>query len=105
MYDSASDTIVPYVSAPVASSVMPPVFRIDVSIFAISFFDRSGEIANRLSPRCIDFITRLLAVYITCGLCGDRKHGVVQVQRSESSAEWVFCRVRSSALRRSRSRL
>ena len=73
MYDSDSDTTVPYVSAPVASSVMPPVYFIDVSIFPTCFFDRSGEIATILSPRCTDFITRLLPAYITCGLCGERK--------------------------------
>jgi hypothetical protein len=43
-YDSASATTVPYVSAPVASSVMPPVLFMLVSIFAHCFFDRSGEI-------------------------------------------------------------
>ena len=57
--DSLSDTTVPYVSAPVASGVMPPVFRIEVSIFAISRFDRSGEIGRRSSPRLVLFMTRL----------------------------------------------
>ena len=60
--DSASATTVPYVSAPVASSVMPPVLFMLVSIFAICFFDRSGEIGYRLSPRFVDFITRFPAV-------------------------------------------
>src|SRR5690349_9786497 len=59
MYDSCSTTTVPYVSAPVASIVMPPVLRIDVSIFAICFLERSGEIGYRLSPRCVLLRTRL----------------------------------------------
>src|SRR5689334_879331 len=57
--DSLSDTIVQYVSAPVASLVMPPVVRVDTRIFVVSIVERSGEIANRSSPRLVDFSTRL----------------------------------------------
>src|SRR5678815_2132499 len=56
--DSLSDTIVQYVSAPVASLVMPPVVRVDTRIFIVSSVDRSGEIAKRLSPRFVDLRTR-----------------------------------------------
>src|SRR5574339_725764 len=58
-YDSASATTVPYVSAPVASRVMPSVFVMLVSIFPHCFLDRSGEIGCRLSPRHVDLSTRL----------------------------------------------
>src|SRR4051812_20268899 len=58
-YDSARATTVPYVSAPVASSVMPPVFFMLVSILPISRLDRSGEIGKRLSPHCVLFRTLL----------------------------------------------
>src|SRR5215207_6750298 len=58
-YDSASATTVPYVSAPVASRVIPPVLVMLVSIFPHCFLERSGEIGNRLSPRYVDFSTRL----------------------------------------------
>src|SRR5678809_156025 len=71
-YDSASATTVPYVSAPVASSVMPPVLFMLVSILAICFLDRSGEIGYRLSPRCVDLSTRLPPMYTTSALCDVR---------------------------------
>src|SRR3954447_9814678 len=90
-YDSASATTVPYVSAPVASSVMPPVLFMLVSIFAKFFFERSGEIGYRLSPRCVDLSTRLPPTYMTSALCGERKYGVSQLKRTSSSAESAFC--------------
>src|SRR3712207_23731 len=51
--DSASDTIVPYVSAPVTSGVRPPVRLTERSMAAESAVERSGEIATRLSPRFV----------------------------------------------------
>src|SRR5579864_3797858 len=57
-YDSASATTVPYVSAPVASIVTPPVHVMEVSILAQFFFERSGEMSWNSSPRFIDFSTR-----------------------------------------------
>ena len=76
---SSSATIVPYVSAPVASSVMPPVRRSAVSSLAVRFFDRSGEMMRRSSPRLVDFSTLLPAKYTTDGLCGERKNGAFQL--------------------------
>src|SRR5436853_6648628 len=61
-YDSARATTVPYVSAPVASSVMPPVFFMLVSILPRLLFERSAEIGYRLSPRCVDLRTRFPAM-------------------------------------------
>src|SRR2546425_4961637 len=58
--DSASDTIVQWVSAPVTSGVMPPVVRVLIRIFIESRVVRSGEMAYRFSPRLVDFITLLL---------------------------------------------
>src|SRR5213594_4783189 len=55
--DSASDTIVQNVSAPVTSGVMPPVVRVLTRIFIESLVVRSGEIGYRSSPRRVDFIT------------------------------------------------
>src|SRR5947209_14195812 len=55
--DSASDTIVQYVSAPVTSGVTPPVVRVLTRIFMESLVVRSGEIGYRSSPRRVDFIT------------------------------------------------
>src|ERR1700716_2011552 len=57
--DSASDTIVQYVSAPVTSGVTPPVVRVLTRIFIESLVVRSGEIGRRSSPRRVDFITLL----------------------------------------------
>src|SRR5450756_911519 len=39
--DSLSDTMVPNVSAPVASVVMPPVVLVDTRIFIVSAYDLS----------------------------------------------------------------
>ena len=55
--DSASDTMVQYVSAPVTSGVTPPVVCVLTPIFMVSRVVRSGEMANRFSPRFVDFIT------------------------------------------------
>src|SRR5213079_2299512 len=55
--DSASDTIVQYVSAPVTSGVTPPVVRVLTRIFIESLVVRSGEIGYRSSPRRVDFMT------------------------------------------------
>src|SRR5712692_5521186 len=58
--DSASDTMVQKVSAPVTSGVMPPVVRVLTRIFSESRVVKSPEIGNRFSPRLVDFITLLL---------------------------------------------
>ena len=58
-YDSASVVIVPYVSAPVASFVMPPVESMLQRTFAMSRVERSGEIGRKSSPRFVDLSTRL----------------------------------------------
>src|SRR5712691_12030105 len=58
--DSASDTIVQNVSAPVTSGVTPPVVWVLTRIFIVSRVVRSGEIGYRFSPRFVDFITLLL---------------------------------------------
>ena len=58
---SSSATTVPYVSAPVASIVTPPVKRTDVSIFASNRLDKSGEMRLKSSPRLVDLSTRLPA--------------------------------------------
>src|ERR1019366_9799815 len=60
-YDSESATTVPNVSAPVASIVTPPVHVTEVSILAQFFFERSGEMSWKSSPRLSDFSTRLPA--------------------------------------------
>src|SRR2546425_887390 len=57
--DSASDTIVQNVSAPVTSGVTPPVVCVLTRIFIVSRVVRSGEIGYRFSPRLVDFITLL----------------------------------------------
>ena len=57
--DSASDTMVQNVSAPVTSGVMPPVVWVLTRIFIVSRVVRSGEIGYRFSPRFVDFITLL----------------------------------------------
>src|SRR5258708_7096987 len=57
--DSLSDTIVQYVSAPVASLVIPPVVLVDTRTFIVSAVVRSGEIGKRSSPRFVDLSTRL----------------------------------------------
>src|SRR5256885_15164181 len=54
--DSASDTIVQYVSAPVTSGVTPPVVCMLTRIFIEDLVVRSGEIGYRSSPRRVDFI-------------------------------------------------
>ncbi|SRR5258706_6303801 len=59
--DSASDTMVQNVSAPVTSGVTPPVVWVETRIRIESRVVRSGEIGERLSPRCVDFMTLLLA--------------------------------------------
>ena len=51
--------MVPNVSAPVASVVMPPVVFVLTRIFIVSRCERSGEITIRSSPRFVDFTTRL----------------------------------------------
>ena len=58
--DSASDTMVQNVSAPVTSGVIPPVVCVLTRIFIVSRVVRSGEIGKRFSPRLVDFITLLL---------------------------------------------
>src|SRR5439155_19058156 len=55
--DSASATIVQNVSAPVTSGVIPPVVCVLTTIFMLSRVVRSGEMADRFSPRLVDFIT------------------------------------------------
>jgi hypothetical protein len=61
--DSLSDTIVPNISAPVMSGVMPPVVRVATRIFMVSAYDRSGEIGNMSSPRFTLLSTRLAPKY------------------------------------------
>ena len=56
--DSMSDVIVPNVSAPVASVVMPPVVFVLTRIFMVSRSVRSGEMTIRSSPRLVDLTTR-----------------------------------------------
>src|ERR1041385_8071620 len=67
--DSFSETMVQYVSAPVASFVMPPVVRVETRIFIVSAVLRSGEIGKRSSPRRVDLSTRLPPTYSVWGLC------------------------------------
>src|SRR5919202_5358 len=74
--DSASAVIVPYVSAPVASLVMPPVVSMLKRILRRSRLDRSGEIGYRLSPRIVDLSTRFPPMYSVDGECAERKNGV-----------------------------
>src|SRR2546430_8933623 len=57
--DSARETIVQWVSAPVTSGVTPPVVFVLTRIFIVSLVLRSGEIGYRSSPRRVDFITLL----------------------------------------------
>src|SRR5678816_2142992 len=97
-YDSASATTVPYVSAPVASTVMPPVVFVLTSIFFMSCLDRSGETENMLSPRWVDLKTWLPPTYTTSLLCGDRKNGVSQLNRVIELRESCFWCARRSAM-------
>src|SRR5574342_1357326 len=97
--DSASDTMVQKVSAPVTSGVTPPVVWVLTRIFIVSRVVRSGEMGYRLSPRCVDFITLLAPAYSVVGLCADRKNGVFQFQRRSCSAESASCRRRRTASR------
>src|SRR6266852_7984472 len=48
--DSASDTIVQYVSAPVTSGVTPPVVCIETRIFSESLVVKAGEDLYPISP-------------------------------------------------------
>src|SRR5262249_60601387 len=96
--DSFNDTIVQYVSAPVASLVMPPVVRVDTRIFTVSAVLRSGEIGKKSSPRFVDLSTRFPPTYSVDGLCGEMRYGVVQLKRRASAGEAVFCRVPKSAI-------
>ena len=50
--------MVPYVSAPVASLVMPPVVLVLIRTFIVSLVLRSGEIGYISSPCLADFMTR-----------------------------------------------
>src|SRR5438067_1517256 len=70
-YDSASAVIVPYVSAPVASLVMPPVESMLQRTFAMSRVERSGEIGRKSSPRFVDRSTRLPPTYSVDDACGE----------------------------------
>src|SRR5207245_10958983 len=79
--DSASDTIVQKVSAPVTSGVTPPVVCVLTRIFIVSRVVKSGEIGYRFSPRVVDFITLLLPASNVVGLCAEVKSGVLQFQR------------------------
>ena len=94
--DSLSDTIVPNVSAPVASVVMPPVVLVEMRILVVSAYDRSGEMKNMSSPCLVDFSTRLAPKYITDGLCGEMKNGVFQFHRMSASTESFRCAARSA---------
>src|SRR5262249_48785420 len=96
--DSFNDTIVQYVSAPVASFVMPPVVRVDTRIFTVSAVLRSGEIGKTASPRFVVVSTGFPPTYSVDGLCGEMRYGVFQLKRRSSAAESVFCRVRMSAI-------
>src|SRR5690348_11860139 len=98
-YDSASVVMVPYVSAPVASFVTPPVESIEKRTFAMSRVLRSGEIGYRSSPRAVDLSTRLPPTYIVVGECGERKYGVFQLKRRSKSVESLRWASRNDAMR------
>src|SRR5512147_2553186 len=99
MYDSASVVIVPYVSAPVASFVTPPVESIENLTFAISRLLRSGEIGYRSSPRAVDLSTLCAPTYILVGKCGYRKYGVFQLKHRSKAVESFCCAARKAATR------
>ena len=99
MGDSASDTIVLYVSAPVTSGVMPPVVFVETRMRIVSRVVRSGEIGYRLSPCCVLLSTRLAPTYSVAAACGEMKYGVFQLKRRSRSVESCFWRARSSATR------
>src|ERR1035437_3992574 len=89
--DSLSETMFANVSAPVASVVMPPVVRVEMRIFMVSAYDRSGEMGYMSSPIFVDLSTRFAPRYSTSWLCFEMKNGVFQFQRRSRSVESRFC--------------
>ena len=81
MGDSATVVIVPCVSAPELSRVIPPVSRVLMMMRAESRVERSGEIGKKWSPRSVDLSKRFPPMYTVLPECGDRKKGVDQLKR------------------------
>ncbi len=74
-----SRTIGDSANAVIVQSWMFPSPPLPVGIFDLSFVVRSGLTNSQLSPRVVDFISRLAAWYTTFASCWEATMGALQL--------------------------